>query len=227
MVKISSTVKKILACGLVAYSAATLPLVFATVANNHLRTTFQETWAHWLCRYFGAQAVFCGDSIMAGGGHWLAPGQMLPIGFLTRNLAGNGYTTYQVQSQIETALRDYKPKTLYVFCGVNDAFAISAGRLTLEQSTLDFKELLSTGGESVIVTLPTPVQNPDVNSILIDIRDQYRQVADEMNIPVVDISPLLSDTDGRLSQRFTNDGVHLAPEAYEIWIKELGRTLRK
>lgn len=211
----------------IAYFFVTLPIILSIAVNIHLKNTLQETWSHWLCKGLNAKAIFCGDSIMAGGGHWSAPGEIFPASFLTRNLAGNAYTTRQIVAQLETGLRDYHPDKVYVFCGVNDAFSIFEERLTPAQSKEDFQRLLSMAPNRTIVTLPTPVRNPEVNQILKQLREVYRKVAESMNVTVVDLTPRISGGDGLIAEDLTNDGVHLNSSVYRMWREELQKAAQK
>jgi lysophospholipase L1-like esterase len=77
------------------------------------------------------------------------------------------------------------------------------------------------------VTLPTPVRNPEVNQILKQLREVYRQVAESMNVPVVDLTPRISRGDGLIADEFTNDGVHLNSDVYQMWSEELQKATQK
>ena len=181
--------------------------------------------AYQLARIPGSTS-FCGDSTMAGGGHWRAPGIDGPAGFLTRNLAGNGYLTYQVKAQVTRGVSDYHPKKIYIACGVNDAFAVIAGRTTVQQSALDLRELIQNTDGILILTLPTPTRSLEVNSILKKLKTAYTEQASGKAI-VVDLWPQLCDHEGMLGRDFTVDGVHLSPKGYALWRTDLKKNAVK
>jgi lysophospholipase L1-like esterase len=139
---------------------------------------------------------------------------------MTRNLAGNGYLTYQVKAQMTRGVSDYHPKKIYIACGVNDAFAVIAGRTTVQQSALDLRELIQNTDGILILTLPMPTRSLEVNSILKELKSAYTEQASGKAI-VVDLWPQLCDLEGLLKRDFTVDGVHLSPKGYIRWQSEL------
>ncbi|NEO64855.1 MAG: SGNH/GDSL hydrolase family protein, partial [Moorea sp. SIO4G2] len=117
-----------------------LPILWTLAINKYPRNAILETWSHWISEQRNATAVFCGDSLVAGGGHW---GPRVGLGyFTTRNLAGNGYTIRQTISQVKKA-NIYQPKYISVAAGTNDAFSILNERQTIENSILDLSKLIN------------------------------------------------------------------------------------
>lgn len=83
------------------------PILGTVAINKYSRNSILQTWSHWISEQRNATAVFCGDSLISGGGHW---GPRIGLGyFTTLNLAGNGYTIRQITSQVKKANR-YQPK---------------------------------------------------------------------------------------------------------------------
>jgi lysophospholipase L1-like esterase len=201
---------------------ALLGVVFlgTVTVNKHARFQMAETWAHYLSKVLPLEVAVCGDSIGAGGRHWHRRLGLAPL--RTRNLAGNGYTLHQITSQVKKARVDYRPKLLIVFGGTNDAIHLAQQRLDPEMIRSDFKALANTmGDDSWIMVLPPPSQH---FSVEIDrVRDIIRREATKLNVRFVDPAEMLADRDGRLMDRYSQDGIHLTEAAYD----EIGMLLRK
>ena len=194
------------------------PVIGTLAINEHSRTTLIETWSHWASKRWGATAVFCGDSLIAGGHHW---GPKLGLGYLTtRNLAGNGYTIKQITSQVRKAAV-YKPDYIFVAAGTNDAFQILSEHQNFEETLVSFRELLNTAQYPVILMLPPPTRNQDLNDILTELRKGMLLIAQEFDIRVIDVWPEFTDEDGLLKVDLTTDGVHFTDAAYEILSDEI------
>ncbi|NEO36154.1 MAG: hypothetical protein F6J90_07375 [Moorea sp. SIOASIH] len=194
------------------------PILGTLAINKYPRNAILETWSHWLSEQRNATAVFCGDSLAAGGGHW---GPRVGLGyFTTRNLAGNGYTIRQTISQVKKA-NIYQPKWIIVAAGTNDAFSILDERQTIEDSILDFSKLINSTQSSLILTLPPPTRRPEVNDILMKLRKEMIRVAQSSNLQIIDSWSEFIDDEGLLKKEMTTDGVHLTDKAYEIWSQKI------
>jgi lysophospholipase L1-like esterase len=181
--------------------------------NSHLRFKTIETVSHYVCKLNSAQAVVVGDSIGAGGCHWAGYLGLPPL--RTINLAGNGYTFYQVSAQIDKAIQ-YRPKVILVFAGTNDAFAIQANRLSLPELKSDVQKIIeSCKGTPCVFVLPPPSKIHEINIILKQVRTVIRSVGDQNGVAFVGAVEGLADSGGIILEKFTTDGVHLTPEAYK------------
>jgi lysophospholipase L1-like esterase len=188
--------------------------------NRHARFQIAETWAHYLSKALALEVVVCGDSIAAGGGHWHQRLGLLPL--RTRNLAGNGSLFYQTTAQVTTARSSYRPKSLIIFGGTNDAIQLAKQRLDQDVIRADFHALVKEIGEIPwILVLPPPSQHysAEVNRM----RDFLRSEAIRLGVTTIDPSEVLADKDGRLMDKYSQDGIHPTQAAYD----EIGKLLRK
>ena len=196
------------------------------ITNNHLRFQTLETISHYVCKYQNAQIVVAGDSIAAGGGNWFNLLGLPP--FSTRNLAGDGYTLHQISGQISKALV-YRPKTILVFGGTNDAFAIQEGRLSisneLKEDVLKIIELCK--DVQCVFVLPPPTLNPQANSILEQVRETIKSIAVQNDTVFIDTTLLLTDSEGKIDDKYTCDGVHLTPIGYDMISRQIKEVLHK
>jgi len=182
--------------------------------NEYFRFMVLETASHYVCKVRSPHMVVVGDSIGAGGRHWAGRLELLPLS--TKNLAGDGYTFHQLPGQISKALA-YKPKFIIVFAGTNDAFAIHSGRLSFDELKVDVQNIIVLcKGVKCIFVLPPPSKSPEINYILVQVRETIKSVADQNGVALIDPVDALSDDDGIILGKFTTDGVHLSSQGYVV-----------
>ncbi|MFM8716098.1 MAG: hypothetical protein ACKOF3_04825, partial [Spartobacteria bacterium] len=78
------------------YFILTLPLVLVALKSEYVRFVAIQMVTNWKGKLSGISSAFVGDSITAGGRNW---GTVLGA----INLAGNGYTVWQVEGQLGKA----------------------------------------------------------------------------------------------------------------------------
>ena len=103
---------------LVLWLVLTLPIVTVLTINSWSRSVFLETLAHWRSKVFPLKYVFVGDSITAGGRNW--GWRLWDNPLAARNMAGNGYTVWQIEGQVRDAIAKYHPKVIFILAGTND-----------------------------------------------------------------------------------------------------------
>jgi len=57
------------------------------------------------------------------------------------------------------------------------------------------------------------------------LNDHIKQLASESGAIYLDLHPVMEDAKGELKADFTADGVHLNPQGYQVWLKELKKTV--
>lgn len=176
-------------------------LLAPIIANQYLRTTYEFTLAHYRAKIIRPDRVMIGDSMTAGGGDF---GR-----FGTINLAANGLYTKQIAGMLPVA-QAYNPRTIYVMAGTNDLIADT-----------DPAELAATwrtilADPRVVVTLLPHTQSPARNAQVDALNAMVERMAREAGRRVVTI-PRLTQPDGTILPRYTVDGTHLSPAAYESW----------
>lgn len=180
-------------------------------ANEHFRFIFSETVSHYVAKVANTRVVICGDSIGAGIRHW--KGGSWP--FRSRKLSGNGYTLWQISSQVQRANTNYDPDVIVVFGGTNDAIQIERGLSTLDTVETGVEEILKAAdGTSLVLILPPPTKSDSLNVILQDVCLKLRILESHSNVTVINLSALADGT-GKLRDEFSVDGVHLSTRGYE------------
>jgi lysophospholipase L1-like esterase len=75
---------------------------------------------------------------------------------------------------------------------------------------------------TVIVTGITPrADNRDVNPIIDEANRGIAQLADGKAIRYINFNDELTDAHGNLKPGMANDGLHLTPQAYQVWADHL------
>lgn len=187
-------------------SLAVNTLLLPIAINQHLRRTYEFTLAHWKSKIISTDRVFIGDSITAGGGDF---GR-----FGTINLASNGRITEEIAAELPAA-RAYNPRRIFVMAGTNDIIRA----IPRERTAAAWKTILS--DRRVVVTLLPHTSWPSRNAQIDDLNAMIDRMARKAGRRVIAI-PGLTQADGTIRARYTIDGTHLAPAAYEIWRAQIG-----
>jgi lysophospholipase L1-like esterase len=170
--------------------------------------------------------IFLGNSITEMGDWKKLSGDST---VLNRGIGGD--ITFGVLKRLEEVL-NRKPSKIFLLIGINDIGkdippAVIAGnikkiirRIHLESPTT-----------KIILQNLLPV-NPGINAFpqhydkqqkIVETNKLLIAVANETNVPLVDLNRLFRDKAGNLLEKYTNDGLHLNPEGegYKIWVDQL------
>jgi hypothetical protein len=181
--------------------AVLLALALVPVAvNSHLRNTYRQTLAHWLSKVVPPPTVFIGDSIMTGG-MWFDDLRNI-------NLASNGLVTEQIAGNLKLA-QAYNPKRIVVMAGMNDAIR------GFDPEKIGSLWAGLCGDPKVVAVLVTPTKHDDINRRI----DQINHIIVETCRKTISLD--LADDSGQIKPEYALDGVHIGPNAYEIWILKL------
>jgi lysophospholipase L1-like esterase len=166
--------------------------------------------------------VFLGDSQVEQC-EWSEFLDLDSIKVLNRGISGDH--THGLLGRLEEVLR-HKPSAIFLEVGINDlllrvptAEAIGRYREIVAkirqhspETTLRLCSVLPVNNDVKYVG----VENPNIQALNVQIAALARQYA----LPYLDFYPQLLDPQGRLSAKFTDDGVHLNAEGYAV-IKKL------
>ncbi|MDR1164371.1 MAG: GDSL-type esterase/lipase family protein [Deltaproteobacteria bacterium] len=172
--------------------------------------------------------VLLGDSLTA----WGDFSQLKRLGedIHIHNLGVPGNATAEIYARIgeATALR---PSHLVLMAGVNDLFQGIAADEILDNHRRIWKAIAEGSPEtslSLLSLLPinraitgdfpsSAFQNGSIRAL----NSSLRLEAERRNIPFLDFYPHFSDKQLNLDENLTEDGVHLLPAAYTLWVKLL------
>lgn len=143
-----------------------------------------------------------------------------------RNSGYSGYTTYHLIEIVNDAVIRYNPKICFVKGGINDLFS----DIPIEQIAVNIEEIvdaLKKNRISVVVQSTLHVFGDTwINQQVEKLNKLLQDIAVKNNCMFLDLNKRLS-MDGQLKQEFSNDGVHLKPEAYIPWAEEVTRVLEE
>lgn len=171
--------------------------------------------------------VMLGDSQMA-----LCEWQELlgdSVRVLNRGISGDYVDG--VWGRLDEVLR-HKPLKIFLLVGVNDLFfgkkteAIEARYREIVQkirrespdSELILQSVLPVNGEMRSL----PAGNAEIQAL----NARIVQIAKDYALPYVDLYNQLTDANGNLPARFTDDGIHLNGTGYLVWKKEIETYLK-
>lgn len=182
---------------------------------------FQKKSLYELLPVTSDDIVFLGNSI-TDGGEWAEL-------FDNKNVKNRGISadrTYNVLERLDPIIKG-APKKVFLLIGINDLGAGFSSDVVLENTAkiIDRFQKESPRTKLYIQSI-LPVNNAfekyakrhgtkaaeikEVNNSLIEYC-KYN------NVIYIDISTPLSDSEGRLNAKYTNDGLHLMGEGYLIW----------
>jgi lysophospholipase L1-like esterase len=117
---------------------------------------------------------------------------------------------------------------VFLMIGVND---LGSGR-TPDKMEDGYREILKRIKEKaplvhvhVESVLPTRGNYAKHNANVLDFNERLQKLAKEFGYDYVDLHKLMVDGKGELKAEFTPEGLHLKPEAYKVWKKEVERVM--
>jgi lysophospholipase L1-like esterase len=176
-------------------------------------------------RYFSSSArrkdqgdievVMLGDSITARG-DW---GRALPQ-MKIANLGVEGDTSAGLLDRLEDVV-GLKPRLVFLMIGINDARRDFPMELVQAHIELAAERLLD-NGITPIVQSTLYVSSKQLNEKVKALNAMTRAWCARRSIVYIDLNDVLS-ADGALLPRFTDDGIHLTNEAYDLWSEVVRR----
>lgn len=205
----NKTLTRLLVSSLGAYFILSLPFALVIIKSEHVKFVITQTLSHWKGKTIGVSTVYVGDSITAAGRNWGRP-------LNTVNLAGDGYTTAQIENQLTRAAL-YRADNLFILAGTNDVIGHRA--FDLDTFHNDFEQLLQRAMKSnmrVVVNKIPYTASEDHNLKISAANKVIQQLTTENNILCIDINPIIAPK-GILLDTFSQDGIHLKAAAYYKW----------
>lgn len=162
------------------------------------------------------KALFIGDSITEG----FDLERYFPGNDFT-NHGISGYSSAEVLDTIHTGWFKNRPDMVFLCIGTNDL----ARDYDKDETLNNIKQLIgkirefSPEGVRIILTslFPTRHNPPRKNPAIDKLNLEIHRLAVEENINYLHINPFFKDEYGQMDRKFTKDGLHLNPDAYEKW----------
>lgn len=139
---------------------------------------------------------------------------------LNRGITGDH--TAGISNRLPELLR-HRPSKMFLMVGVNDLlFDTPLLEIAARYRSL-VQQIRSRSPNTQLVLLGLPSVNNQIKqtglttSAVDGLNTKIAQIAKEYALPFVDLKTPLSDAEGRLSAKFTEDGLHLNALAYLVW----------
>lgn len=139
--------------------------------------------------------------------------------YVTSNRGIGGDTTYGLQARMKVSVYDLKPKVVVMLIGGNNLDTmfedyeelIVGMRENLPQTRIVLVSLTAMGGNWAHKNQKAAYHNVTI-----------RKLADRYDCSFVDLfTPLFDETTGEIYQAYTNDGVHLTEQGYQVYTDAL------
>lgn len=214
-------IRNTLVLAILGYILVSLPLVMVFLFSKYWRFSYFEIITERSAEILPLEYIFVGDSITKGGDNWGF--KLVRNPFISKNLAENNYTTNQIVSLVNQALK-YSPNYVFIMAGTND---VISGDIEVQQTLHHYQALLDKFARSKsvpIITLIPLQQDIKRNAQINQINSGIKLLAKARSIYVIDLNESIAPL-GYLEPKFTIDGVHFSEAAYEIWLNEIEKIL--
>jgi lysophospholipase L1-like esterase len=171
--------------------------------------------------------IFLGNSITEGGNWAKLTGDNTVV---NRGIGGD--ITYGVLRRLDDVIRR-KPAKLFILIGIND-IGKDIPDEAIANNFVKIVRRVQAGSpetriyiQSILPLNPTVQNFPqhyDKQTHVIHTNQLLREVARITQCTYIDLFPLFLDDQQHLDKKYTNDGLHLTPQGYEVWVKYLRGT---
>lgn len=172
-----------------------------------------------------ADIVMLGDSLTQAG-LWSEyfEGQRV----FNRGLNGEGIE--DILNRIDSII-EIQPKKLFILVGINDFISGSSVEKAIENYLKIIKKLKQAKIEVIIQSTISCnklySRCSKISEKILSFNQQLQFLATSQNIPYINLNTYLIDQNGQLKMEYTDDGVHLLGNAYQIWVSEIKKILQK
>lgn len=141
---------------------------------------------------------------------------------LVRNRGLSGDKTSGVLDRL-SEITESKPDKVFIMIGVNDLrHNIDADSIVSNYIKIVETIISDSPGTKIILQSVLPVNSkigkPKTTNQQVDsLNSSIQTIAKRLNIPYVDINLKLKDAEGRLDEKFSEDGLHINGAAYLVW----------
>lgn len=173
------------------------------------------------------KVVFLGNSITEGGNWAKLIGDPTVV---NRGIGGD--ITYGVLRRLDDVIKR-KPSKLFILIGINDIGKDIPGEAIANNYVRIVRRVMAGSPNTKIYiqsilplnpTVPNFPQHYDKQSHVLHTNQLLKEVARITRCTYIDLFPLFLDSQQYLDKKYTNDGLHLKPEGYEVWVKYLRET---
>ena len=154
---------------------------------------------------------------------------MEPLEVLNRGFGGAQIS--HVIYHFEEIIKPYEPKAIVFFCGTNDLTALKTPKETMS----DFKKFLSlVRNEFGNIKVYVIGIKPSVDRLYLDKEERIFNssikllASQDAYLEYIDVwDSMLSEDGSRMPELFIEDGLHMNKKGYEVWTKQVRKSLSK
>lgn len=196
-----------------AKTAAQRPLLEKPTHQQWRRILEQEAKAVAKGQGSNRLAILLGDSLSM----WF-PSERLPGGKVWLNQGISGENSGQILNRL-SAFAVTKPDNIYVLAGINDLRQGATDAVILDNIHQIVRRLrLNHPKSQVIVQSILPTRLTAIsNERILNLNEKIALIAQQEGAGYLNLHALFADSQGKLREDLTTDGLHLTHRGYEVW----------
>jgi len=138
-----------------------------------------------------------------------------------------------ILKRLDCSVFDCNPSHVFLLIGVNDLgddnSPEAVKRITKHYRKICDKIIKRVPGVKLYLQscLPTGRNYTRLNESINSLNAEIKKIANDLDVPYIDLHSLMKDEKGELKDEFTREGLHLKPVAYDIWREALEPYLPK
>lgn len=170
------------------------------------------------------KVVFLGNSLTEGG-KWSE--YFTEVETVNRGISGDN--TEGMLNRIDDIVKS-QPKKLFILTGINDISQNRSNKEILENYR-NILRLVKKESPNTIIYVESllPINNEfdrykrliGKEKQVLEYNKELKKLAKKEKVNFINVFPIYKDKQGKLDAKYTNDGLHLKPEAYSKWADEI------
>ena len=157
--------------------------------------------------------------------------------YVNSGISGN--TAEDILNDMKKRVYDYSPKQIFLLVGTNDDMATD---LEDDEAIQSIENIISRIKENLpdtelYVESIYPINDSDDDKIkpwvvgdrknenIREMNEQIKQICEDYEVTYIDLYSILSDEDGNLKLEYTEEGLHISEEGYQVITDELKKYL--
>ena len=211
-------------------AVVTLSIILGTKDNYYYPKYYQEhveTYKIENANFSKGQIIFVGDSI-TDLYHLDEHYSSLNKATYNRGIAGD--VTQGVIDRLQVSVFDLEPKAVVLMIGINDINIGKESDYIVNNYKTILDKMKSTLPNTSVFTMSILPMNDmmskavDVdkqNSKVMNINTSIKSLTEERNYTYIDLNSLVKDENGKLISSYSNDGLHLNDNGFNVWTSTL------
>lgn len=190
---------------------------------------YQEKVAQFSQNPGSQQDIFLVGDSLTDQGNWIELLNKTNI----KNRGISGDPTTGVLNRLDEII-NAQPRQIFIMIGVNDLWNEDK---TVDEIISNYREILTkfqkeTPKTQVYIQSLLPINDQDYpikisNETIMEVNQKLQGLATEFKYEYLNIYPHFIDKSNQLKPNYTNDGVHLTIEGYQVWAKAIAQWINE